>query len=137
MTVTDDNYLQRVAGAIADLDAAYARREHGGVAQDKAIQAIRAIVRAADTEAATVDYPAPVVDHDAQTVTFVVTFDWDRNGLHMDHCEVGVLAGDLHRLLVDHYRSWEQLKAVRPVRTYEPLEERHIGSVQRTVQFHE
>lgn len=86
---------------------------------------------------ATADYPAPVVDHDAQTVTFAVTFEWDRNGLHMDHCEVGVLAGDLHRLLVDHYRSWEQLKAVRPVRTYEPLEERHIGSVQRTVQFHE
>lgn len=130
MPTTD---FDQVAAAIEELDAAYARREHGGVAQGHAIDTIRAVVRTAAARAATTDYPPPVVDHVNQQVTFAVTFDWDRDGLHMDHCEVGVLAGDLQRLLVKWYREWPQIKAVHPVRTYEPLEERHIGSVQRTV----
>ena len=37
----DSERLEQVRAAITELDAAYARRDHGGVAQGRAIDAIR------------------------------------------------------------------------------------------------
>lgn len=74
--------------------------------------------------------PAAVVDHDAQTITFAVTFNWRKEGLHLDHCEGGVLAGELRRAIIAHFRGpeWTQLDSLESVLSWEPLEERLLGS---------
>lgn len=77
----------------------------------------------------------PVVDHEAGTVTFAVTFRWQKPWA-MDHCEVGCLAGNVQRALVAEFKDWEQLFGLIRVETWEPLEERHIGAIQRPVDFH-
>lgn len=76
--------------------------------------------------------PAIVVDHDADTVTFAVTFKW-RRPWALDHCEVGTLRGDLTQLLHEHYGDpeWDQLAGIVAVQTWEPNEERHIGNPAR------
>jgi len=76
----------------------------------------------------------PVVDHDADTVTFAVTFKW-RRPWAMDHCEVGVLGGELRRALVAKFGDWEQLAGIDAVETWEPREERHIGRAVGPIHF--
>jgi hypothetical protein len=80
--------------------------------------------------------PSAVVDHDNDTVTIAVTFNW-RRPWALDHCETGVLVGDLHRLLVRHYGDpeWDQLAGLESVLCYEPNEERLCGSSFRPVLF--
>lgn len=76
----------------------------------------------------------PVVDHDAGTVTFAVTFEW-RKPWAMDHCEVGVLGGHMWRALVKEFDGWEQLAALLACETWEPREERHIGMRRQPARF--
>jgi len=80
--------------------------------------------------------PPIVVDHDAGTVTFAVTFTWARPWA-LDHCEVGVLRGELWRAIIDHFGddAWDQLAALAAVQTWEPNEERHIGDPMRSPSY--
>lgn len=70
--------------------------------------------------------PAAEVRHADDEVTFAVTFKWARPWA-MDHCEVGVISGELRRAILAHFRDYDQLAALAGVETWEPNEERHIG----------
>lgn len=88
------------------------------------------IIHASEHGGLVVDIPLPVANHDANTVTFAVTFQW-RKPWAMDHCELYGLCGTIKRLLRDGLIAEEynhQLAAILAVETWEPREERHIGS---------
>jgi hypothetical protein len=80
--------------------------------------------------------PPAVVDHDNDTITIAVTFKW-RRPWALDHCEAGVLVGDLYRLVAKHYGDpeWVQLAGIESVLSYEPNEERLCGSTLPPRQF--
>lgn len=71
--------------------------------------------------------PLAEVHHDRGTVTFAVTFKWKKPWA-MDHCEVGVISGEMRRTLAAHFDGYEQLESLVAVETWEPNEERWIGN---------
>lgn len=79
--------------------------------------------------------PVARVNHEQDTVTFAVTFKWNRPWA-MDHCEVGVVARELRETIMLHFAGYEQLAELVAVETYEPREERHIGNLVRNIHLH-
>jgi hypothetical protein len=72
--------------------------------------------------------PPALVDRDNDRLSITVTFDW-RRPWALDHCEAGVIVGEIARVLGAHFADadWNQLAALRSVETWEPCEERHVG----------
>lgn len=73
-------------------------------------------------------FPQVGVDHENNTVTFAVTLQW-RKPWAMDHCEVGVIGGEMRRALLKHFNGYPQLDRLIACETWEPNEERWIGNL--------
>lgn len=75
-------------------------------------------------------FPPICVDHANDTVTFALSFEWDRPWA-MDHCEVGYLGRRIREILVDGLRADPSVmvRALIALETWEPNEERHIGKL--------
>lgn len=71
--------------------------------------------------------PPAVVDHEAGTVTFAVTFKWNKPWA-MDHCEVIALGRGLRMAIEKELGDWEQLHSLAGVQSWEPNEEVHTGA---------